>query len=247
MIRGAQPFEPYVKDLLTPQVYPDMRLFPGGPPKRPYDITGWTLSYQMGVKADRVAEAVDVATERIDVAPVPTGSVAPQPATAYAIDPRANDAFVAINRLLKGGDAIYRARTETSVGGAMWPAGTFLVAPAAGTAARLNQIATSLGLRIGAVDATPSNTLRVELSDVWKVKTPRVGRLPRLGRQHGRGVDALAARAVRVPLCERVRPRRPRGQPAARGSTSSCCPTPRITRCSTAWRRAPCPTATPAA
>src|SRR5689334_14818749 len=63
VIRGAQTFEPYVKDLLTPQVYPDMRLYPGGPPKRPYDITGWTLSYQMGVRADRIAEAVAVPTE----------------------------------------------------------------------------------------------------------------------------------------------------------------------------------------
>jgi len=44
--------------LLTPQVYPDMRLFPGGPPKRPYDITGWTLSYQMGVNVDRIADTL---------------------------------------------------------------------------------------------------------------------------------------------------------------------------------------------
>src|SRR5436309_3081732 len=50
VIRGAQPFEPYVRDLLTPQAYPDMRLYPGGPPKRPYDITGWTLNCQMGVR-----------------------------------------------------------------------------------------------------------------------------------------------------------------------------------------------------
>src|SRR5207247_11024785 len=62
VIRGAQPFEAYVKDLLTPQVYPDMRLYPGGPPKRPYDITGWTLSYQMGVALDRVNEAATVPT-----------------------------------------------------------------------------------------------------------------------------------------------------------------------------------------
>src|SRR5206468_10965726 len=45
VIRGAQPVEPYLKDLLTPQGYPDMRLYPGGPPTRPYDIPGWTLPY----------------------------------------------------------------------------------------------------------------------------------------------------------------------------------------------------------
>src|SRR5207249_11471769 len=108
IIRGAQPFEPYVKDLLTPQAYPDMRLYPGGPPKRPYDITGWTLSYQMGVTVDRLNEPVSVAIEPIDVAPIPRGSMpgvvagVPYP---FAIDPRANDAFTAVNRLLKAGDA----------------------------------------------------------------------------------------------------------------------------------------------
>src|SRR5438094_8900343 len=74
VIRGAQAFEPYVKDLLTPQMYPDMRLYPGGPPKRPYDITGWTLSYQMGVTVDRVSETAIIATTPVDVAPVPRGS-----------------------------------------------------------------------------------------------------------------------------------------------------------------------------
>ena len=174
VIRGAQPFEPYVKDLLTRQVYPDMRLFPGGPPKRPYDITGWTLSYQMGVGAERIAETFVVPTEKIDVAQVPSGSVAAS-AQTYAIDPRANDAFVGVNRLLKAGDAVYRSRTPVRVSGTDWPAGTFLVKPAAGTTVRLNQIARSLGLQIRGVDATPSNTLKVDLSDVWRVKAPRIG------------------------------------------------------------------------
>src|SRR3954467_2724236 len=116
VIRGAQPFEAYVKDLLTPQVYPDMRLYPGGPPKRPYDITGWTLSYQMGVRADRVEEAVNVATEPVAVAPVPTIAVPPA-AGMYAIDPRANDAFIAVNRLLKAGDVVSRTPSPVTIGG----------------------------------------------------------------------------------------------------------------------------------
>ena len=88
VIRGAQPFEAYVKDLLTPQVYPDMRLYPGGPPKRPYDITGWTLSHQMGVTVDRATDAINVATTAVDVAPVPTVSVSDAGASAFAIDPQ---------------------------------------------------------------------------------------------------------------------------------------------------------------
>jgi len=130
VIRGAQPFEPYVKDLLTPQVYPDMRLYPGGPPKRPYDITGWTLPFQMGVAVDHAAETLNVATTTVDVAPVPRSSM---PAGAsgsspYAIDPRANDAFIAVNRLLKAGDSVFRAETAITIDGSEWPPGAFLVA-----------------------------------------------------------------------------------------------------------------------
>src|SRR5207245_4298727 len=108
IIRGAQAFEPYVKDLLTPEVYPDMRLYPGGPPKRPYDITGWTLNYQMGVTVDRVMERVDVATEKVDVAAAPAVA-SPTGNGPFAIDPRVNDAFIVGNRLLKAGDTIYRS------------------------------------------------------------------------------------------------------------------------------------------
>src|SRR5262249_2932420 len=149
VVRGAQPFEPYVRDLLTPQVYPDMRLYPGGPPKRPYDITGWTLSYQMGVRADRVVDAVTVSTEKVDVAPVPA---VPMPAAArtYAIDPRANDSFIAVNRLLKAGDVVSRTTAAVTVDGGEWPAGTFLVTAGAGTAGRIEQIVRTLGVRVAA-------------------------------------------------------------------------------------------------
>src|SRR4029077_13217560 len=163
IIRGAQPWEPYVRDLLTPQVYPDMRLYPGGPPKRPYDITGWTLNYQMGVAVDRVKERVDVATEKIDTAPVPPIPT-PSGQGAFAIDPRENDAFIVVNRLLKAGATVSRATAPIPIGSLShvredsWPAGAFLVAPGAG-AAGLPQAARSLGVTYAAISQMPASAI----------------------------------------------------------------------------------------
>jgi zinc carboxypeptidase len=172
VIRGAQPFEPYVRDLMTAQVYPDMRLYPGGPPKRPYDITGWTLPYQMGVDVDRTSEPLAARTERVDVAPVPAVEPPRDAQTAIAVDPRENDAFVLVNRLLAAGDDVYRTTAPVAVAAAEWPAGTFLVPPHGGAAARLAQAARALGVRVGLPDPT---TRASESASVWHVHAPRVG------------------------------------------------------------------------
>src|SRR5699024_9634921 len=53
VIKTDQAFRPYVIDMFEPQHYPNDFEYPGGPPIRPYDATGWTLAYQMGVEFDR--------------------------------------------------------------------------------------------------------------------------------------------------------------------------------------------------
>src|ERR1035438_9313673 len=45
-----QPFAGLVKELFEPQVYPDLA-------QRPYDVTGWTLPYQMGVEVHEIGRA----------------------------------------------------------------------------------------------------------------------------------------------------------------------------------------------
>jgi len=54
VIRMDQEFANYVRQLFDFQDYPDLREYPEGPPDQPYDMAGWTLPEQMGV---RVIEA----------------------------------------------------------------------------------------------------------------------------------------------------------------------------------------------
>jgi hypothetical protein len=166
LIPGAQPFRPYIHDLLTPQIYPEIRAVPGGPLKRPYDITGWTLSYQMGVEVHPLTVPVVAETEPV-ADPLVRSSALPPKAGVYAIDTRANDAFTAVNRLLAGGETVLRVPSPVTIGGSRWPHGSFAVTARPGTEARVAQALQGLRVTVATLPAVPV--------DARQVVRPRIG------------------------------------------------------------------------
>jgi hypothetical protein len=146
----AQPFRAHAKDLLEVQKYPERRQSPSGPPQAPYDIAGWTLPAQMGVKGSFVAKPFTAALE-------PVASFAHAPGRligsgeGYLVPPTSNEAFRLVNRVIAAGGEVRRARAAFTAAKREFEAGTFLIYGGL-TAAKVEAFARESGLDVWAVD-----------------------------------------------------------------------------------------------
>ncbi|MEW6323014.1 MAG: M14 metallopeptidase family protein [Acidobacteriota bacterium] len=174
VVRTAQAFRPHVLDMFEPQDHPNDFQYPGGPPIPPYDNAGWTLAYQMGVKFDRILDGFDGAFEKLSgvQAPAPGRVVDAPGAVGYVVSHHQNDAFTAVNRLVKAGEEVYFLgdRSYQSANGT----GVIFIAAKASTGAVLRKAATDLGLTFTAVTARPAGAM-------YRLKAPRIGLWDRYG------------------------------------------------------------------
>ncbi|HEY7233569.1 MAG TPA: M14 metallopeptidase family protein [Gemmatimonadaceae bacterium] len=169
VVKTAQAFRPYVLDMFEPQDHPNDFAYPGGPPKRPYDNAGWTLAYQMGVQFDRVLDGFDGPFEVVNgLAAVPAGTVAgTSGAAGYVFSHQVNDAFTAINRLLKAGEDVYWLRSPVTANGKSYPNGSFYVTAKPSTLPILQTAAKDLGVSFDGTTTRPS-------ADATKLSAPRI-------------------------------------------------------------------------
>jgi hypothetical protein len=59
VVKTAQPFRAHVMDMFEPQDHPNDIPYPGGPPRAPYDVTGYNPAYSMGIVFDRILDGFD--------------------------------------------------------------------------------------------------------------------------------------------------------------------------------------------
>ena len=161
---GAQAFKPYLTDLMEKQDYPDQFLYPGGPPKPPYDLAGWTLPLQMGVAVSRIDEAFTVNAKPL------TEQLKPESSTegidnwdhGVIFSNRDNLSAKAVNRLQKFGYTVNQTMAEYKG----YPAGSFIVNRRRNLLSYLKKLADETGLAFEGLSEAPE----VEMKELKRIK-----------------------------------------------------------------------------
>jgi hypothetical protein len=177
VVKTAQAFRPHVLDMFEAQDHPNDFAYPGGPPIPPYDATGWTLAWQMGVDFDRILDGFDGPFQKVteDLVTPPPGKIAgASDARGYLVD-HINDAFTAVNRTLKAGDKAWWYTEPVQAGGVSFPSGAFYLETDRAT---VEKLAADKGLSFVGVGSKPAGPamelqpVKVGLADVYGGSMP---------------------------------------------------------------------------
>ena len=179
----SQPFRAHAKDLLEVQRYPERRPSPESPPERPYDIAGWTLPLQMGVRTIAVVHPFEADLRQLPMLPVIQGTLdgAPEP-TSYLFENRTNVEAILLNRLLNAGLTangpqynLYWAQRDVELAGKTLPRGTILIKtmePPLQQVREITALASEFGIHIHTDASLGADTIsRIFTS----VQAPRLG------------------------------------------------------------------------
>ena len=163
----AQPYRPFVKEMLEAQEYPERHYTPGGELIKPYDITSWSLPLHMGVRAIQI-DTRSIKLEEL-LEPVGDEDLAPRfeapGAGALALLPaERNQSYrVAFAALGKGIPVRRTTAPVTAADGSIaLAAGSFVI-----EAGRLGGID-------GVADADPEIVDAVPATDLEPVTMPRI-------------------------------------------------------------------------
>ena len=169
LVFTRQPFGSFAQTMLETQSYPDIREYPGGPPKQPYDATSHSLPLSMGVECYELKTPVSARTSPIGKPTFRNEAQARRviaEVPAYALEATSNASAALVNRLLFSGHPALRAYSPTHAGREELAPGTWLL-PASDTS-RKALSSPDLRVRIRPVETRPETGLKL-------LRPPRIG------------------------------------------------------------------------
>jgi hypothetical protein len=164
----AQPFRPFIKEVMEKQNYPLRHYTPDGKMIKPYDVTSWSLPLHKGLTSieinqkDAVPENFDSLLQKIDE---PFLLTTPPPRTYWAalFSVTRNESFKAAFTALSRGFKVQRLKNAIRVDGERFPAGSFIIHHSAGIETLLEPLTVS-----------PTFIKKPVTLDVETLKMPRV-------------------------------------------------------------------------
>ncbi|MEW6735200.1 MAG: hypothetical protein AB1489_28170, partial [Acidobacteriota bacterium] len=145
----------------------DLKQYPGGPPRVPYDVTAWTLPMQMGVEVIEVIEPLTIESKPIERASV-LGGVSTSTGRYFLIERRYTNSYGLVYELLKKSIPVLEARQSAVLTQGSLPAGSFLIAADKIERSQLDQLARQWQVSVRTIENLPVLMTR-------ELTRPRIG------------------------------------------------------------------------
>lgn len=119
LISGRQPFRPFIRSMFERIRFPHLPAFEGGSPRDPYDVSGWTLADQYGLRTRQVS-AEEWEEAGLDGLRRPYAEVRSQPlgtSTGDTFYPAGDSSsYAQVNEILAGGGFVSRTTVLRETG-----------------------------------------------------------------------------------------------------------------------------------
>ena len=123
----AQPFRPFIKEVMEKQEYPVRHYTPDGEIMKPYDITSWSLPIHFGVKADEInSRSLNLENNMEEItSPFDLSGKVPVTYKTVILPVQYNESFMTAFRALSSGLAVERLTEDVVVDGQTLQKGSF--------------------------------------------------------------------------------------------------------------------------
>ena len=165
----AQPYRPFIKEVMEKQRFPVRRYTPGGEIIRPYDITSWSLPLHRGIESFEITQPQQWLYDKIEVITTDNlGAAEEIHENAYVVfSANHNESYKAVFKALSKGIKVHRILESIELNDKTFPKGSFFFE-------RTNRNATDVNSIVLELNLMPELTGNNPLGKAAEVKMPRI-------------------------------------------------------------------------